>query len=189
MLRQIIIPAFLMLAHSSWAIGKKSKFDVSLLTSFSYNFTSKALDINQAYGASFTFRNLYMMGETKFSLRSDYFQESWKTAEGSFSVAVDRKIFREWAILTNPVNQNFLIGTGLALGFSQSAVDTNIQGESFKSYGTPEPLWGLMVNGQYDIMETATDKIFIETIVRKIFANNYVKGERNEFDLGIGIKF
>jgi hypothetical protein len=179
----------LFLCNSLFAANRKTNFDASLLTSFTYNMTNKISDLNQSYGVSFTARNLYMIAETKFSLRSDFFQESFKSEEGSFSVAVDRKIFREWAILTNPVNSDFLVGTGIALGFSQSVVDTDIQGESFKSAGTLEPLWGLMIDGQYTVANALVSDLFIDVMIRKMFANNYTKGERNELDFGVGVKF
>lgn len=167
----------------------KKPFDASLLTSFSYSTSAKSLDIVQAYGAAFTFRNLYMFGETKFSMHSDFFTESWKTQEGAFSVGVERMTLREWAVLTNPAAVDLLMGIGLGIGVAQSTVKTKIQDESFKAYGNWEPLWGLMVNGQYEVENQLMSNLFVELALKKIFANNFAKGERAEVDLAVGVRF
>jgi hypothetical protein len=164
-------------------------FDASLISSFNYTSTPKSLDINQAYGVAFTLRNLYMFGETKFSLRTDLLTESSKTSEGAFSVNVQRLGGREWALLMNPASTELLVGIGLGLGAAQNQVETTIQGEKFKSYGSWEPLWGLMVNAQYQVEFQFVPNLFIELALKKIYANNYSRGERTEVDLGMGIRF
>jgi hypothetical protein len=186
---KIFIFVNIFLSQSLYGEVKSIKWDTSLITSFSYKTSSKNLELLPAYGLSFSFRDLFVKAETKFSLRTDFLEESWKSSEGSFSVGVERFSFREWGILTNPVSNGFLVGAGLAVGASQSVVNTNIQSESFKSYGVFEPLWGLMIDGQYDLTERESEKIFIDVMIRKIFAKSYVEGSRNELDFGIGIKF